>query len=66
MTLLKSKYWRGKMLNTILFVISIFISLLFGIPLIIRIIRGQAIPGIGIIIFSLAITSVITHLIGIW
>ena len=54
------------MLNTILFVISIFISLLFGIPLIIRIIRGQAIPGIGIIIFSLAITSAITHLIGIW
>ena len=53
-------------MNTILFVISIFIAIWFGVVVVLKALRGHEISWITLSIFSFAATAIITHMIHIW
>lgn len=54
------------MLNEILFSLAIAASLFSMIDIIIRLIRKFKIYYFQILVFSVSLTAVITHIIGIW
>lgn len=51
---------------TFLFVLSIFISVWFGFVNIARLIRNLDVSTLNILIMSIGITGVITHIAGVW
>lgn len=53
-------------MTTFFFVLSIFISVWLGFINIARLIRGLAVKGWTILMMSVGITGVITHLAGVW
>lgn len=54
------------MLNAILFSLAIMASFFSMIDIIIRIIRNFTVYYFQILVFSISLTAVITHIIGIW
>ena len=54
------------MLNAILFSLAIVASLFSMIDIIIRVIRNFKVYYLQIIVFSVSLTAVITHIIRIW
>ena len=54
------------MLNAIVFVICICMSIYFGFMNIGNLIRGHSIPGFCILLMSIFLTGVITHIFGIY
>lgn len=51
---------------TILFVLSIFMTIWFGTIILAKLIRGNEILQIHFLIFSMSLTALITHTISIW
>lgn len=54
------------MLNAILFSFAIIVSLFSMIDIIIRTIRNFTVYYFQILVFSISLTAVITHIIGLW